>query len=63
MLDFVARFINATEIRIKQRTVGNGLVIMGGGIGMGTDRMDVVWTQTGEINVLSQTKFYDLTLD
>lgn len=52
MLDFVASFINATEIQIKQRTVGNGLVIKGGGIGMGTDRMDVVWTQRGEINLL-----------
>lgn len=40
--DFLAPLINATEIQIKQRTVGNGLVIKGDGIGMGTDRMDVV---------------------
>lgn len=35
MQDFVAPFINATEIQIKQRAVDNGLVINGVGLEWG----------------------------
>lgn len=47
MLDFVTPFINATEILIKQKEVGNDQITKGGGIGMEPERRDVVWTERG----------------
>ena len=48
----MAPFINATEIQIMRRAVGNGLIINGGGIGMGPEMMYAVWTERGERNLL-----------
>lgn len=55
MLDFVAPFINVTEIQIMQRAVDNSLIINGGGIGMGSEMMYVFWTERGERNLLWQS--------
>lgn len=52
MLDFVAPFINATEIQIMQKAIGNSLIINGGGIEMGLERMDIVWREREERNLL-----------
>lgn len=44
----MAPFMNATEIQIKQRTVGNSLITKKGGFGMGPGQMDGVLTERGE---------------
>lgn len=63
MLDFVAPFINATEIQIMQKAIGNSLIINGGGIEMGLERMDIVWREREERNLLWQMKSCDLTVN